>query len=310
MSAPMDDLMGNPVAEHTFDSGSIADPDVEIDVVDDRPEEDQVEPRVSFDDDDDVSEIEEVGGRAQKRIKKLKYEWHEERRSKEAAERMSEEAVRYAEHIANENQNLKSLLHRGENVLLSEMKSRADSDLAAARMNYKTAYEEGDPEKLVEAQEALTRSQYDKEVAERTVPQPPRQTIAPPVRPAPPPPESDPKLKSWLQENEWFGKDEEMTSFAYGVHEKLVTKEKVNPQSEEYYSRIDDRLRKVFPDKFGVEKGSEEPSASRRMNTVVASANRSSGRPRKVQLTSTQVDLAKRLGITPEQYAKQLLKER
>tara|TARA_R110002074_G_scaffold187358_1_gene353032 strand:- start:806 stop:1729 length:924 start_codon:yes stop_codon:yes gene_type:complete len=307
MSAPMEDLMGNPVAEHTFDSSD--DSDVEIAVVDDRPEDDQVEPRVSFDD-DDVSEIEEVGGRAQKRIKKLKYEWHEERRSKEAAERMSEEAVRYAEHIAQENQNLKSLLHKGESVLLSEMKSRADSDLAAARINYKTAYEEGDPEKLVEAQEALTRSQYDKEVAERTVPQPPRQTMAPPVRQESPPPESDPKLKGWLQNNEWFGKDTEMTSFAYGVHEDLVTNKGVNPQTEEYYSRIDDRLRRVFPDKFGVEVGAEEPSASRRTNTVVASASRSSGRPRKVQLTSTQVDLAKRLGITPEQYAKQLLKER
>ena len=101
-----------------------------------------------------------------------------------------------------------------------------------------------------------------------------------------------------------------MTSFAYGVHEDLVTNKGVNPQTEEYYSRIDDRLRRVFPDKFGVEVGAEEPSASRRTNTVVASASRSSGRPRKVQLTSTQVDLAKRLGITPEQYAKQLLKER
>ena len=122
----------------------------------------------------------------------------------------------------------------------------------------------------------------------------------------------DPKTIEWLRDNPWFGPkgDEEMTSFAYGVHENLVTNEGVDPRSDDYYKRIDDRLRSVFPDKFGGENGAEEPAASPRTRTVVASANRSSGRPRKVQLTSTQVDLAKRLGITPEQYAKQLLKER
>ena len=101
-----------------------------------------------------------------------------------------------------------------------------------------------------------------------------------------------------------------MTSFAYGVHEKLVTSDGVDPRSDEYYGRIDKRLRQVFPEKFGDGMGAEEPAASPRTTTVVASATRSSGRPRKVQLTSTQVALAKRLGISPEQYAKQLLKER
>ena len=140
------------------------------------------------------------------------------------------------------------------------------------------------------------------------MPQAPQRVAPPPV--APPPPQIDPKLQSWLQDNDWFGKDEEMTSFAYGVHEKLVSKDRVDPRSDEYYRRIDDRLRQVFPEKFGDGYGAEEPAASPRTETVVASANRSSGRPRKVQLTSTQVALAKRLGITPEQYAKQLLKER
>ena len=307
MSSPLDDLMGNALSQPVADESSISDSDLEIDVIDDRPEDDRVEPR-SADSDPSDAEIEEVGGRAQKRINKLKYEFHEERRSKESAERMQEEAVRYAEQVAQENQHLKSILQRGEKVLLSEMKSRADSDLERARIDYKAAYESCDPEKLVEAQEALTRSQYDKEVAERTVPQAPQRVAPPPV--APPPPQIDPKLQSWLQDNDWFGKDEEMTSFAYGVHEKLVSKDRVDPRSDEYYRRIDDRLRQVFPEKFGDGYGAEEPAASPRTETVVASANRSSGRPRKVQLTSTQVALAKRLGITPEQYAKQLLKER
>tara|TARA_Y100000592_G_scaffold100768_1_gene182662 strand:- start:2052 stop:2966 length:915 start_codon:yes stop_codon:yes gene_type:complete len=302
MSADLDDLMGNPLAEplNVLEDDS----DVfEIDVVDDRPEDDQVEPRSSESDDND-SEIEEVGGRAQKRINKLKYEFHEERRSKEAAERMREEAVRYAEQVAQENQQLKEVLERGEKVLISEMRGRADAALEKARIDYKTAYESGDPDQLIVAQEALNRSQSEKMMAERSVPQ---MENAPP--PPPPPKAPDPRLERWLGDNSWFGKDREMTSFAYGVHEKLVMNDGVNPESEEYYQKIDQRMREVFPSQFGVDTGAEEPAASRRSSTVVAPADRSSGKPRRVQLTSTQVALAKRLGITPEQYAKQLLKE-
>ena len=100
-----------------------------------------------------------------------------------------------------------------------------------------------------------------------------------------------------------------MTSFAYGVHDKLIREEGLDPRSKEYYSSIDKRMREVFPKKFGVKQGAEEPVANYRTTTVVAPAKRSSGAPRKVQLTSTQVALAKRLGLQPEQYAKQLLKE-
>jgi len=120
----------------------------------------------------------------------------------------------------------------------------------------------------------------------------------------------DPKLRMWLSDNDWFGKDSELTSFAYGVHEKLVKENGLDPRSEEYYSSIDRRMREVFPAKFGVSMGAEEPSVNHRTTTVVAPARRSVGPPRKVQLTSTQVALAKRLGLAPEQYAKQLLKER
>jgi hypothetical protein len=186
------------------------------------------------------------------------------------------------------------------------MKSRADSELEKARNDYKSAYEAGDADRLISAQEALNRSQYDQEVASRTVPQ--MQVQPPPPIPQPVQ-QQDPKLQSWLSNNEWFGKDTEMTSFAYGVHEKLVQSDGVDPRTDDYYQKLDSRLRQVFPEKFGDETGAEEPAASPRTQTVVASANRSSGKPRKVQLTSTQVGLAKRLGITPEQYAKQLLKD-
>ena len=225
---------------------------------------------------------------------------------------MSQEAVRYAENASKENKELKGLLQRGEKALLSEMKTRADSDLLRAREQYKVAYETGDPEAIVKAQESLNQSQINREAARRSgvaAPGPARKMSRRQAQQQQPPVQPDPKLKSWLNDNEWFGKDEEMTSFAYGVHEKLVRKEGVDPRSDEYYEKIDARMNEVFPDRPGNDMGTEEPAASSRGSTVVAPATRSSGKPRKVQLTSTQVSLAKRLGITPEQYAKQLLKE-
>lgn len=309
MSAPLDDLMGNALTEPIVDARESG--DFEIDVVDDRPEEDRVPPRnldisvPAEQEDPGLDEVEEVTEASRGRIRKLKYDYHEERRAKEAAERMREEAVLFAERMSAENHELKGLLHRGEKVLLSEIKSRTDSDLAKARKDYKAAYEEGNPDSLLKAQEELTRSQYEQAIAERTgasVPPPPQQPAAVPRAQ-----EVDPKLQAWLQKNPWFGQDEERTSFAYGVHEKLVRKEGVDPRTDEYYTRLDKRISEVFD--AGNETGAEEPAASSRSTTVVAPAARSSGKPRKVQLTSTQVALAKRLGITPEQYAKQLLKE-
>ena len=318
MTAPLDDLMGNPVSEHSKD---LDESEVEIDVVDDRPEEDQVPPREERQPLDVDEEIDNLSGGVGKRIKRLKYEYHEERRAKEAAERMSQEAVRFAEQSSKENKELKGLLQRGEKALLSEMKTRADSDLLRARAQYKVAYETGDPDAIVKAQESLNQSQINREAARRSgvaAPGPARKMSRRQAQQAQraqqqqqqqPPAQPDPKLKSWLNDNEWFGKDEEMTSFAYGVHEKLVRKEGVDPRSDEYYEKIDARMNEVFPDRPGNDMGTEEPAASSRGSTVVAPAIRSSGKPRKVQLTSTQVSLAKRLGITPEQYAKQLLKE-
>jgi len=111
-----------------------------------------------------------------------------------------------------------------------------------------------------------------------------------------------------MAKNEWFGKDDEMTSLAYGVHSNLV-KAGIDPHSDEYYNKIDQRVRQVFSDRFENEGAREEPVASSRTSTVVASAGRATNKPRTVQLTSTAVALAKRLGLTNQQYAKQLLKE-
>jgi hypothetical protein len=330
MSQPLDDLMGNSLTEPIADMSE--DSDVEIQVVDDRPSEDQVEPR---DDsrpalDEDAQEIENLGGRAGKRIQQLKYEFHEERRNKEAAVRMQEEAVRYAQQVDAQNRDLRGVLERGEKVLLSEIHSRTDSQLAAAKENYKKAYESGDSDEIVEAQEQLNRTVIESQQASQYAPvveDQNRQAMqqqaymqqvaarraqmqqAQQSQLAQQQAQSDPKLQDWMGKNKWFGQDSEKTQFAIGVHEKLVREEGLDPRSEEYYSRIDNRMREVFPGTFA-DQGSGDPAVSQGMTTVVAPAKRGGAPPRKVQLTSTQVSLAKRLGITPEQYAKQLTKEK
>jgi predicted RNA-binding protein with TRAM domain len=329
MSQPLDDLMGNSLTEPIADMAD--DADVEVQVVDDRPSEDQVAPR---DDsrpalDEDAQEIENLGGRAGKRIQQLKYEFHEERRNKEAAVRMQEEAIRYAQQVDAQNRDLRNVLERGEKVLLSEIHSRTDSQLAAAKENYKKAYESGDSDEIVEAQEQLNRTVIEAQQASQYTPvveEQNRQAMqqqaymqqmaarraqmqqAQQAQLAQQQAQSDPKLQDWMGKNKWFGQDSEKTQFAMGVHEKLVREEGLDPRSEEYYSRIDNRMREVFPETFS-DQGTGDPAVGQGMTTVVAPAKRGSAPARKVQLTSTQVALAKRLGITPEQYAKQLTKE-
>tara|TARA_R110002020_G_scaffold263957_2_gene478743 strand:+ start:44966 stop:45976 length:1011 start_codon:yes stop_codon:yes gene_type:complete len=335
MSQPLDDLMGNSLTEPIADMAE--DSDVEVQVVDDRPSEDQVGPRdeARLPDDADAEEIENVGGRAGKRIQQLKYEFHEERRNKEAAVRMQEEAVRYAQQVDSQNRDLRNVLERGEKVLLSEIHSRTDSQLAAAKDRYKKAYESGDSDDIVEAQEQLNRTVIEAQQASQYTPvveEQNRQAMQQQAymqqaamqrraqmqqmqqaqlaqQQAQQQAQSDPNLQDWMSNNKWFGEDTEKTQFAMGVHENLVSKEGLDPRSNEYYSRIDQRMREVFPDTF-TDQGSGDPAVGQGMTTVVAPARRGSAPPRKVQLTSTQVALAKRLGITPEQYAKQLTKEK
>lgn len=307
-ASSLDDLMGNALTEPIQDMSE--DIDIDLEIIDDRPEEDQVAVRAESDPDDgeeDSGEIQEYSGRAGKRINKLKYEFHEERRRKESAEKLREEAVRYAKHMHVQNEQLKGVLQQGESVLTDQMRVAAQAELEKARGDYKSAYEDGNTDALLMAQENLMRGQRSAEMAAQAaqggiVPQHLREPTAPP------PQQQDPKLVDWMGRNEWFGKDQEMTAFAYGVHTNLVNNG-ITPTTDKYYEDIDNRVKEVFPNKFENGTAREEPVASSRTSTVVAPAGRASNRPRKVQLTSTQVSLAKRLGLKPEQYAKQLLKE-
>jgi len=310
-------------AEKIEQEVNMEDESVEIEVVDDTPEadrgkpkrDDSVPPQIPEDD-----EIKNYSGDVQKRIKQLKYEYHEERRQKEEAKRLSDEAVNATQKLMEENQRLKKTLDDGEGVLVEQAKSRVAAQLSQAKQKYKEAYEAGDPDKLVEAQEELSSVQNEKFRVDNY--KPPVRAVEPDVAPptqAPAQPrvkEPTGKDKEWLESNnDWFQKDgfEDMTGYAMGVHQKLV-KAGINPMldTEEYFRRIDDSMRKQFPDHFTDKQNveTEEVEAPQRpAGNVVAPVNRSAKKPRKVQLTSTQIGLAKRLGVTPEQYAAQLLKE-
>ena len=304
--------------------------DLEIEIIDDRPIADRKTPRVkttATDDEDIESEIEGVDEQVKKRINRLKYEFHEERRAKEATEKVREEAITYAQKVQEENKRLAALIGKGEEALLGQISAKAQSQLERAKAEFKEAYESGNSEKMLEANETILNSSVDLKSANEKInyyeqqkqvqaqqPVAPQQTASQQF--APP----DPKGVKWLQDNKWFGdpKHKDLTGFAYGLHETLINDEKIHPTSDEYYQQVDTRMRKAFPDFFGTENQAEdtistdvvETASSRKPSSVVAPATRNNGAmPRKVQLTATQVNLARRLGITPEQYAKQLAKE-
>lgn len=287
-----------------------------VEEVDDRPQEDRVTPRDSKGADFDIpeEEIAQYSENVQKRIKQLKYEFHEERREKEAALRQNEEAVKYAQQIMQERDGLRATIAKGNEALYSVTQQKLDTEMTAAEGRYRDAYEEGDTEKIVEAQRGMTDAAVEKKQFEQYKPQEDR--VTEPDTPSEVPQEQpqvtvDPRAKEWLSKNRWFGngpdKNVEMTGFAYGVHEELV-RSGIDPTSkpDDYYAEVDRRIQDRFPEQFG---GVEETRGSPPPQPVVASARRSGGKSRKVQLTRSQVDLAKRLGLTKEQYAAQVAKE-
>ena len=307
--------------------------EIDVQVVDDRPEEDQRESTASDSssyDGEHEEELSNVSNRVQNRIKKLKWQYHEERRAKEQSEKLASEAVHYTQGLQTENQRLLKLIQDSQTALVQQSKDRAQASLMVAQENFKKAHESGESDDIAAAQQALTQAQlaqayapsYGQQIIDnwrQKIASEPRQQ-APQAQQAAPPasaPEPDPKALEWQEQNPWFGNDKEMTSLAYGVHEVLVGEQGVDPDTDQYYQLIDNRMRELFPGYFGGSDGRTnegslvvETASRRKANPVVAPAARNNGAiPRKVTLTSTQVKLANRLGITPEMYAKQLMKE-
>lgn len=293
----------------------IEDDKFEIEVEDDTPPEDRGKPRRPEGAEPDVPSEDELEGYSdgvKKRIGKLKYEFHEERRAKEEAVRIREEAIRFAESQKREADELRKRLTEGQGAVVTQAKARVETQLDQAKSKFKAAYEAGDADAMLDAQTKLTElqnemyrlSSYKPQPAQESTPAPRAETPASSPQ-VPKPPQ---RALEWAQSNPWFQQDTEMTGYAFGVHERLV-KSGVDPNSETYYNEIDTAMRRVFPDKFG-EPDQEVKTQARQTGSVVAPAARSSKSPRKVVLTQSAVALAKRLGLTPEQYAAQLMKEK
>jgi hypothetical protein len=293
--------------------------DFEIEIEDDTPEEDRGrEPMpkeiVEQLDDDELEEF------SKEKAKQLKKVWHDERRRAESALREREEAVQVAKRLYEENRKLKQSLTTGEKAYVGTAKQSAERELEFAKREYKEAYDSGDSDRVVEAQEKLLaaklrmrdvenyRPQYEAEegalqTTKKGVNRESEEqwSVTPAESPVPKP---DAKALEWQKRNTWFGENRVMTSMAFGLHESLVGKG-IDPTSDEYYETINKEMRRRFPEEF--EDDTPPKKEQKKPNTVVAPAKRTTG-TNKVRLTTSQVQLAKKLGLTPERYAAELIK--
>ena len=314
----------------TFDKTEYKFPD-EIETKMSRPEDEEEEFSVEIEDDtppedrgkkplpvDIVNSLEtpEDGGEYSDEVvtkfKQYKKAWHDERREKELARREQEEALRIAQSILEENQRLKSTLMTGEQAYISTVQESAENEINMAEREYRDAYDTGDSEKLVEAQKKLTNATLKLDRANNFRPtlQNQENDVKLPQRSQPDniSREPDPKFETWQRQNSnWFNKDEEMTEAAKGLHMKLYRQ--YGPEyigTDEYYTAIDKTIRKRFPEVFPQDEETETKT-QKRPSTVVASAKRSTA-PKSIKLSATQAALAKKFKLTPEQYAREVLK--
>ncbi|MFZ4599362.1 MAG: hypothetical protein ACOYNN_12015 [Terrimicrobiaceae bacterium] len=309
-----EDNTGKP--EDTLDI-SVEDDDVEIkvDVKDDTPSEDRfVEPLPNNikEDLEKADDSEDYSHNVKLKFKQYKKAWHDERREKEAALREQQEALAVAQRILDENRKLKNVLQSGEKELISTYQSSAEMEVDKASRNYKEAYDSGDSDKLLEAQQEMIRAQLKLDKAKNfrpTVQNEENDVQITPQRIQNP--QMDPKVASWVSKNPWFVDQNKrsMRRYAEGVHEDLESRYgRGFIGTDEYYAAIDKEVQRRFPEEFVGSNNEEEEKPQRtKPSTVVAPAKRSTA-PKKVVLSKTQVGLAKKLGLSNEQYARELMK--
>ena len=294
-------------AKVEFDDGS----EIEIEIEDETPERDRGRKPLDKEVADPTDEeIESYSDKVKNRIKELTHARHDERRGKEALLREKQELERLAEQLIAENRQLKTNVHKGQEAVIEGAKQKAATELETARRNLKQAQESYDNDAIIAAQEAVMDAKMRMEQIKNYRPAPLQEdenrVQTPQIQPEKAPP--DEKTLRWQAKNQWFGADgfEEYTSYALGLHKKLV-QNGVDPRSEQYFEQIDARMKSTFPEVFSGSRRSTSGEAQRRPTTVVASASRSTSGG-KVRLTTTQVALAKKFGLTPQQYAVQVAK--
>jgi len=286
--------------------------EADIEIVDDTPEKpDNYKEMNDPPKDLDEDELSGYGEKVRKRLQHLQKGYHEERRRAEQASKEREEAVRAAHLVVEENKKLKGSLNQGQTVLHEQAKKVIANELEEAKRQYKQAYEAGDSDALVDAQENLTSVKIKAERVNnlRVTPLQEEENAVKTQQVDSQPAYVDLKAQKWRENNNWFGQDDEMTSFALGLHNKLV-KNGVDPTSDHYYERVNARMRQVFPENFESGEPADEPEreVKRPKSNVVAPATRSSA-PKKVTLTQTQVNIAKRLGVPLELYARKVAEQ-
>ncbi len=289
--------------------GAVVEPEPEVEVVDDTPEVDRNrKPMLEAPKDVTEEELSKYDESVRKRIQHFTKGYHEERRAKETAQREKDEAIRIAQAIVEENKKLKGSLSTNQNALLEQAKKNVANDMEEAKRKYKAAYESGDSDALVDAQEELTSAKLkaDRINSFRPAPlqEPETNVQMPPQRQESP--RVDPKLLAWQEQNTWFGPNKKLTAYALGLHEEILS-EGIPAGSSDYYEKIDAEMRNRFPDVFESGKPEDAPPSPKKSN-VVAPATRSTA-PRKVVLTKSQVEIAKRLGVPLELYARKVAEE-
>jgi len=320
-----DDIPGNKISDEKEINLKQAEPkevkvdakaqgDLDLEIEDDTPPQDRGREPLPKEIVEEVEndDLENYSDRVKTRMAQLKKMHHDERRAKEAADRERQEAIRFAQSLVEENKKLKTTLSTGEETYVQTLKKSLEQQLDSAKRDYGEAYDIGDKDSIIEAQQKMNDAQLRLSQVEQYAPKfktPLQENQNEVYIPQNEQPSFKPDNKAlkWQDKNSWFGQDEEMTSLALGLHEKLV-RSGIDPTSDEYYRRIDGTMQKRFPEYFGDATLDEDQPAQRtKPSNVVAPATRSTA-PKKVRLTKTQVALAKKFGLTPEQYARETLK--
>ena len=270
--------------------------EIEIDAKEEETDEITVEAKdkPKSEDGDDLSEYSDS---VKKRISKLTNRFREEERQRQAA-------VEYAEAVKKQNEELKTRIDKLDTTYVGEFDTRVQSQAIAAKEAYKKALEEGNADAMYESQQNISRIALEEsklaqlKAAREEKAQQVEQPQAQQSKPKP-----DPKAEDWASKNTWFGQDQTMTYAAFGLHKQLIEDEGFDPNSNEYYTELDTRIRTEFPHKF---KEAQRKSNSPRVASAGTTASKSStpkGR-RTVKLTASQIAIAKRLNVPLEEYAK------
>ena len=306
---------GKPVEKEVEAKGK---PEVDIEIEDDTPEEDRGRTPLPKEivQELEADELEEYSDKVKTRLKQMKKVWHDERRAKDEAAREREEALAFARNALEENKRLKSRLTEGEKSFLDTARGAAELEMEMAKRAYKEAYEAGDSDKVVEAQAKLSEVNFKLQRIKDYRPslQTPEIEVNSNQQQQVQVPRPDQKTLAWQERNTWFGVDEEMTSLALGLHQKLEKQYgKGFVGTDEYWDRVDTTIRKRFPENFEEEEikttngGGKPVTRTEKPATVVAPASRSTS-SKKIVLKQSQLMIAKKLGLTPEQYAREYAK--